>query len=86
VITQRVGGVVTRPEEEDPPATGTFLVDTARNVVGEFQEELRGRYYLRPIGGGREWEVSPEYTRRATDAERMQAAVRDRNDRSRGLK
>jgi hypothetical protein len=75
-----------RPEEEDLPATGTVLVDTARNAVGVFQVELRGRYLLRPIGGGREWETSPEYTRRATDAERMQAAVRLKNDRSRGLK
>jgi hypothetical protein len=77
---------MSRPEEEELPAAGTVLVDTARNVVGEFQQEVRGRYYLRPIGGGREWEVSPEFTRKATDAERMHAAVRVRNDQSRGLK
>lgn len=72
-----------RPESGERPAVGAAMMDTARNRVGEFQEELRGRYFLRPVGGGREWEVSPEHTRAATDAELLSARVGVENTRSR---
>lgn len=72
-----------RPESRELPDVGTLMMDTAREVVGEFQGDVRGRLYLRPIGGGREWEVSPEYVREATDEERMRARVAHENYMSR---
>jgi hypothetical protein len=42
------------------------MVDTARSKLGEFQGAQAGRYYLRPIGGGREWDVAEKWARVAT--------------------
>lgn len=39
---------------------------------------------LRPLGGGREWDVDPRAVRRATPAERLRAATAYVNARSRG--
>jgi hypothetical protein len=54
------------------PPVGALLVDTTRDAIGEFRDKMGIRFYLRPIGGGREWSVSPEYVRPATPAERRQ--------------
>nr|WP_232108320.1 hypothetical protein [Streptomyces gossypiisoli] len=80
------GGVVSRPESQELPSVGTLMMDTARNKVGEFQAELRGRFLLRPVGGGYEWEVSPEFAREATDGEKLSARVGVANVRSRGYR
>lgn len=58
---------MTRPDNEELPAVGTPLVDTVHSAIGEFQQEVAGRYYLRPIGGGREWDIDPKWTRPATE-------------------
>ncbi|GHA68625.1 hypothetical protein ACIQRS_10560 [Streptomyces termitum] len=39
---------------------------------------------LRPLGGGREWDVEPEAVREATSSERLSAATAHANARSRG--
>ncbi|GGR30920.1 hypothetical protein GCM10010282_24170 [Streptomyces roseolus] len=39
---------------------------------------------IRPLGGGREWDVAPEEVREATSAERLSAATAHANARSRG--
>ncbi len=46
------------------------MVDTDRGVIGEFRGMVGGKYCLRPIGGGREWEISPQCARLATDRDR----------------
>ncbi len=76
---------MSRPETEELPAVGTALVDSARGRVGEFRGASvgRGRYALRPIGGGLEWDVSVEHTRPATQEEIMSARVDIENARSR---
>jgi hypothetical protein len=56
-----------RPDSEELPAVGTALVDTARSVIGEFRGTVGRRYSLRPIGGGREWDVDPKWVRTATE-------------------
>ncbi|MEU3285643.1 hypothetical protein [Streptomyces longwoodensis] len=48
------------------PEIGTLMRDKARNAWGEFRGEFGGKFYLRPVGGGREWPASPEFVRRAT--------------------
>jgi hypothetical protein len=60
---------MTRPDQNEPPAVGAPLVDLAHSAIGEFQEEVSGRYFLRPIGGGREWDIDPKWTRPATEAD-----------------
>nr|WP_079083637.1 hypothetical protein [Streptomyces antibioticus] len=81
---QGLGGVVVRPETREPPDVGELLTDTARNRVGEYRGEVAGKFCLRPVGGGTEWEVSPEYVRGATDEERLKARLAASNARSSG--
>lgn len=64
-----------RPKTQRLPAVGTVVLDTARQVFAEFRGVVDGNFYLRPIGGGREWEVSPEFVKPATAAERRRAGV-----------
>ncbi|MFD3412967.1 hypothetical protein [Streptomyces cyaneofuscatus] len=64
------------------PAPGTLLVDTSRNNrVGEFRGAAGLYWSLRPVGGGRGWEVEPRNVRPALPIERLRARA---NARSRG--
>ncbi|WP_078509029.1 hypothetical protein [Streptomyces zinciresistens] len=72
------------PETAHVPETGAFLVDTSRNRVGEFRGVAGPYWSLRPIGGGVEWEASPEHVRPADPAERLSAETARANARSRG--
>ena len=38
---------------------GAWLMDTQRGRVGQLMDYVGGRAQLRPVGGGREWEVLP---------------------------
>jgi hypothetical protein len=51
------------------PEVGTIMRDKARSAWGEFRGTHGGKVYLRPLGGGVEWDVSPEFVRRATYGE-----------------
>jgi len=62
---------MSRPKTNQLPPVGTVLVDTARDRFGEFRAVTEGviGYWLRPVGGGREWTASPDRLREATPAE-----------------
>ncbi|CAL9557434.1 hypothetical protein ACLIYM_28240 [Streptomyces fenghuangensis] len=60
----------------------TYLVDTTRDRIGELMGRSGGRYFLRPPGGGREWECLPENTRLPTPEEQLSAGVRAANRHS----
>lgn len=60
---------MSRPEPKELPTVGTVMVDTARSLLGEFQFVDGTRYFLRPIGGGREWDVDEKWAREATPAD-----------------
>ncbi|MFI1932743.1 hypothetical protein [Streptomyces sp. NPDC020330] len=67
------------------PAPGTLLVDTSRgDRVGEFQSVAGSYWSLRPVGGGREWEVEPCYVRTPALMEQLRARTARLNARSRG--
>ncbi|WP_435297562.1 hypothetical protein [Streptomyces sp. YPW6] len=67
------------------PAPGTLLADTSRgDRVGEFQGVAGPCWSLRPVGGGREWEVEPRYVRPALLLEGLRARTARLNARSRG--
>ncbi|MFJ5045666.1 hypothetical protein [Streptomyces sp. NPDC088719] len=67
------------------PAPGTLLADTSRgDRVGEFRGVAGPYWSLRPVGGGREWEVEPRYVRPALLMEQLRARTARLNARSRG--
>ncbi|MDX3853774.1 hypothetical protein PV679_24590 [Streptomyces sp. AK02-01A] len=41
----------------EAPEVGQLVRDTTRNKVGVVMGEWAGRYSLRPVGGGLEWEA-----------------------------
>ena len=55
------------------PAVGTLMKDLDRDKFGYFQALIDGDYWLRPVGGGHEWNVRPADTRQATYAEAQRA-------------
>lgn len=59
------------PEEQQPE--GALVVDTERDRLGYVMGHLGRVVQLRPVTGGREWDVDPARVRRATDEERQQA-------------
>ncbi|MEU0355833.1 hypothetical protein [Streptomyces cyaneofuscatus] len=78
-----------RPNPQEPPpdlpAPGALLVDTSRNDrVGEFRGVAGCYWSLRPVGGGREWEVEPRHVRPALPIEQLRARTARANARSRG--
>ncbi|WP_312866357.1 hypothetical protein [Streptomyces boluensis] len=52
--------------------------------LGEFRGECCGRWALRPMQGGREWDVDPEDVQPADPAQRLRAENARANARSRG--
>ncbi|WP_329216797.1 hypothetical protein OG352_12680 [Streptomyces sp. NBC_01485] len=74
-------------DEQDPvhvPESGTLVVDTSRDRVGEFRGVAGPYWSLRPVCGGREWEAKPEHVRPADPIERLRAETARCNARSRG--
>ncbi|WP_055524086.1 hypothetical protein [Streptomyces graminilatus] len=58
------------------------MYDVELEKVGEYREKVGPYLLLRPIGGGREWEVAPADVRPATPAEYLSAKVRAANDQA----
>ena len=52
------------------PPVGTLMLDQVTGKLGEFQWAGFGTFYLRPVGGGVEWNVAPDSVRAATPEER----------------
>jgi len=85
-------GVVLRkespvPDAERPagiPPVGALLMDVVRGQIGEFRGEQFGRWSLRPVKGGVEWEVDPKDVQPLSDEQRLSLAVGQANARSRG--
>jgi hypothetical protein len=63
----------------EPPRKGLIVRDTRRNRTGTFEAVQSGRYVLRPVGGGKEWEASPEDVEAAPE----EAAKRSREELAR---
>ncbi|MFI1866718.1 hypothetical protein [Streptomyces jumonjinensis] len=63
-------------------AVGSLAYDIRMKRVGEVMEEYGTRYMLRPVQGGCEWDVLREHVRPATTADRLSAALAERNANS----
>ncbi|MFE0421532.1 hypothetical protein [Streptomyces sp. NPDC058953] len=73
-------------DETNPwvPEIGGTARDAVRNKVGRVMDRTYGRYWLRPIGGGIEWDVPTADLRPVTTAELLADAVAEVNQRSSG--
>jgi hypothetical protein len=58
---------------EEQQLEGALVVDTERDKLGYVMGRLGRVVRLRPVTGGREWDVDPAHVRRTTDEERQQA-------------
>ncbi|TDC75561.1 hypothetical protein E1283_12085 [Streptomyces hainanensis] len=63
------------------PEVGELARDP-RGVVGRVVDHQAGRVWLRPVGGGREWDVPVEDVESAPMAELLRPAVVEANRRS----
>ncbi|MBE4797407.1 hypothetical protein [Streptomyces caniscabiei] len=66
------------------PAPGALVRDTARDRIGEFMGKQGPYFMLRPLGGGREWEVSPGYAEPLSPEEVLSVKVKQANAQSTG--
>ncbi|TDC80424.1 hypothetical protein [Streptomyces hainanensis] len=67
--------------ERDTPEVGELARD-ARGVVGRVMDREAGRVWLRPVGGGREWDVRAEEVAAVGTRELPGPAVAEANRRS----
>ncbi|MER8185722.1 hypothetical protein [Kitasatospora sp. NPDC094015] len=51
------------------PGVGERVVDLGTGAAGEFRGAADGRWWLRPRGGGREWDADPRLVRSAGEGE-----------------
>ncbi|MBP0460878.1 hypothetical protein [Streptomyces montanisoli] len=69
--------------ERTAPDIGDLAKDSARKKVGVLVDRVAGRYLMRPVAGGLEWEVEPGRIERLTAREELSARNEARNAASR---
>ncbi|MGG2462807.1 hypothetical protein ACO0M4_23815 [Streptomyces sp. RGM 3693] len=57
------------------PSLGDYVRDAKTGMVGIVMDVAMGRYWVRPVGGGREWAACPADLREITQAELLSARV-----------
>ncbi|MEW2317480.1 hypothetical protein [Streptomyces bauhiniae] len=62
--------------DEDAQAVGPYARDARDGRLGEVMGRVGGRVQLRPLGGGREWDVPPECLGEAAPADVLRERVR----------
>ncbi|MTE19737.1 hypothetical protein F0L17_11495 [Streptomyces sp. TRM43335] len=73
-----------RAERREPaPTVGAVARDLRDGRVGEVMDVLPGRIWLRPLGGGREWDAEPRQVESLTPREQLSARLAAANARSR---
>ncbi|MEV8115703.1 hypothetical protein [Streptomyces xiamenensis] len=65
------------------PKIGELARDSRLDRVGVVMDHVGPSYQLRPVGGGREWDVLPEDLRAADSGDLLRAKVEERNHHSR---
>ncbi|TBO57080.1 hypothetical protein EYS09_24565 [Streptomyces kasugaensis] len=57
------------------PSRGNYVRDAKTGMVGIVMDFSLGQYWLRPVGGGREWVARPSDLREITQAELLSERV-----------
>ncbi|MFD8914831.1 hypothetical protein [Streptomyces sp. NPDC059575] len=65
--------------ERSAPGIGDLAKDTATNKVGILMDKVGGRFLLRPVRGGKEWEAEPDKVEFPSASEKLQANNAARN-------
>ncbi|MFJ8335432.1 hypothetical protein [Streptomyces sp. NPDC094437] len=78
-----LAGAERRKAAPERPAVGCLVHDLGRDVVAEFRAALFGRWYLRPVTGGVEWDVDPRTVRLASPEQRLRVELARANAQSR---
>jgi hypothetical protein len=65
------------------PEAGDLVRDTATGRVGFYVDSLAGRFLIRPVRGGLEWEAEPGDVQLATPLRELRARAAEINARSR---
>ncbi|MFS8201054.1 hypothetical protein ACLVWQ_20480 [Streptomyces sp. CWNU-52B] len=69
--------------QQTRPDIGELAKDSARGRIGVVMGEVGGRVQIRPIGGGREWDVMPDKVAALSAREELSARLAVKNDNSR---
>ncbi|MFE5858392.1 hypothetical protein ACFQ61_34895 [Streptomyces sp. NPDC056500] len=83
-MTHRTAQGFEPPGESYAPREGDVARDTRTSRVGRVMGHVEPFYYLRPLKGGVEWEVEPEYLVPARQSDAMSDELSQVNARSRG--
>ncbi|MFC8507455.1 hypothetical protein ACFU3J_32690 [Streptomyces sp. NPDC057411] len=65
------------------PEVGDLVRDTATGRVGFYVDSVSGRFLIRPVHGGLEWEAEPADVQLATPMRELRARAAEINARSR---
>ncbi|MFG3345124.1 hypothetical protein ACGF1Z_08650 [Streptomyces sp. NPDC048018] len=65
------------------PEVGDLVRDTTTGQVGFYVDSVAGRFLIRPVHGGREWEADPTDVQLATPLHELRARAAEINARSR---
>ncbi|WP_078867975.1 hypothetical protein [Streptomyces sp. NRRL F-5727] len=65
------------------PEVGDLVRDTATGRVGFFVRSASGRFFIRAVHGGAEWEAEPGDVQLATPLRELRARAAEINARSR---
>ncbi|MFI8516778.1 hypothetical protein ACIGEZ_02925 [Streptomyces sp. NPDC085481] len=65
------------------PEVGDLVRDTATGRVGFYVDSVAGRFLIRPVNGGCEWEAEPGDVQLATPMRELRARAAEINARSR---
>ncbi|MFF6774624.1 hypothetical protein ACFY8W_13810 [Streptomyces sp. NPDC012637] len=65
------------------PEKGDLVRDTASGRVGFYVASVAGRFLIRPVNGGGEWEADPADVQLATPMRELRARAAEINARSR---
>ncbi|MFJ9826359.1 hypothetical protein ACIRSU_18600 [Streptomyces sp. NPDC101160] len=65
------------------PEVGDLVRDTATGKVGFYVATVAGRFLIRPVHGGHEWEAEPVDVQPATPLRELRARAAEINARSR---
>ncbi|WP_243745207.1 hypothetical protein [Streptomyces hainanensis] len=67
---------------DNVPEVGFLARDTSRGEIGRVVDRQAGRVWLRPVGGGREWDVRQEDVEPVSVGEILRPFVAEANRRS----